>query len=249
MLTGPQLIRFFHLSVLVGLFSSSLYGQTKFEIVSQPENVTAGIGGTASLIVVVRTNDIDRSLSYQWLHEGTNLPGATAPALWFNDVQPIHAGSYTVMVGDGLESVASAPAFLNVVGVVSWGMKDYGEGGYPPGLTNTVAIATGYSYTITLQRDGTVVGGGLDELGDLAPPPGLSNVMAIAAGYFNFLALRTDGTVVQWGRLQPPYNRPPAGLNGVIAIASGGLHSLALQNDGVWLHGATTPMGKRRRMV
>ena len=92
-----------------------------------------------------------------------------------------------------------------------------------------VAISAGYSHSLALQSDGTVVGWGDFEA---TPPTGLTGVVAIGAGWYHSLALKNDGTVVGWG--YDPYGAAtsPTGLTGVVAIATGFYHSLALKSDG-----------------
>jgi alpha-tubulin suppressor-like RCC1 family protein len=103
-------------------------------------------------------------------------------------------------------------------------------------LSDVVAIAAGYTRSLALKSDGTVVAWGYSSYGNYQVPDGLNGVVAIAAGGYalgdvdifeHFLALRSDGTVVGWGGASVP-----DALNDVIAIAAGGFHSLALKSDG-----------------
>ncbi len=48
-------------------------------------------------------------------------------------------------------------------------------------LTNAVAVAGGYGFSLALKSDGTVVGWGDNASGNINIPAGLSNVVAIAA--------------------------------------------------------------------
>ncbi|MFN8516914.1 MAG: Ig-like domain repeat protein [Thermomicrobiales bacterium] len=87
----------------------------------------------------------------------------------------------------------------------------------PPGAP-IIAIAAGFTHSLALRADGTLLAWGDDtrgQLGDGAaggepgcagdcnptpqPVPGVSNVAAIAAGGRHNLALLTDGTVLAWG--------------------------------------------------
>jgi len=54
-------------------------------------------------------------LSYQWLLDGTNLPGATNPVLPLTSIQFNQAGSYSVTVSNSVNSVTSTNAILGVV--------------------------------------------------------------------------------------------------------------------------------------
>ncbi len=53
-------------------------------------------------------------LQYQWQHNGTNLEGATAASLAIDDVEPIDAGEYWVIITDDAGSVQVGPAVLTV---------------------------------------------------------------------------------------------------------------------------------------
>jgi len=136
--------------------------------------------------------------------------------------------------------------------VVGWGDNWYGQASPPAGLSNVVAIATGFLHSLALLADGTVVGWGYNDYRQATPPPSLSNVVAIAAGWSHSLGLLADGTVVGWGDNWYGQASPPAGLSNVVAIATGFLHSLALLADGTvvgWGYNdyrqATPPAGLR----
>jgi alpha-tubulin suppressor-like RCC1 family protein len=153
--------------------------------------------------------------------------------------------------------------------VYAWGQNDQGQLGlgradagnytYPfqvPGLSNIVAISTGYRHSMALRNDGTVFTWGFNSTGQLGqgtigsntpcdcdPTPtavsGLSNVTAIEAGYDFSLAVRNDGTVRAWGSnmnyqlgVTAPANIPSPmqvpGLSNAFAVSGGGMHSVAL---------------------
>ena len=107
-------------------------------------------------------------------------------------------------------------------------------------------IAAGFTHSLALRPNGTVVGWGSDtNYGQLNIPSGLSNVTAIAAGGFHNLARKSDGTVVAWGagdgvqtgNYQFGQSVVPPGLSDVVAVSAGEWHSMALKGDGtvvVW---------------
>ncbi|NVN97954.1 MAG: hypothetical protein HXX17_01430 [Geobacteraceae bacterium] len=99
-------------------------------------------------------------------------------------------------------------------------------------FTGAKAVAAGYSHTVVLRNDGTVVAWGNNSFLQTAVPTGLAGVAAIAAGDAHSLALKNDGTVVAWGRNDYLQTTVPGGLTGVTAISAGFGHSLALKNDG-----------------
>ena len=85
-------------------------------------------------------------------------------------------------------------------------------------LSNVVSIAAGWSHSLALKADGTVVTWGQDSV-----PSAVADVTGIAAGYGSSWVLKRDGTIVAWGRmvtgLYSP--EPPPGLSNVVAIAAG----------------------------
>lgn len=101
----------------------------------------------------------------------------------------------------------------------------------PAGLANVQAIAAGYSHSLALQSNGTVVAWGDNSYGQTNVPPGLSNVMAISAGFGFSVALQSNGMVVAWGANYYGQTNFPLALGSVVAVAAGGYHCLALENS------------------
>ena len=82
-------------------------------IYQQPGDVVA-LQGTAATF---RTTVFGvQPLGYQWLFNGSPLPGQTANTLALTNVQPADMGAYSVMVTNGNGSVTSAPAQLTILG-------------------------------------------------------------------------------------------------------------------------------------
>jgi len=86
------------------------------EITTQPAGVTNNLGGAVSLSVTAIQN-VEGSMSYQWLKDGIFLPGATNPVLTITNVQPPSIGDYQVVVGNTLGSVTSSVAQLTIAGI------------------------------------------------------------------------------------------------------------------------------------
>ena len=86
------------------------------QITAQPVGVTTNLGGTVSLSVTAIQN-VEGTMSYQWLKDGIALPGATNPVLTITNVQPPRIGDYQVVVGNALGSVTSSVARLNIQGI------------------------------------------------------------------------------------------------------------------------------------
>lgn len=182
---------------------------------------------------------------------------------------------YTAVSGGGRHTLA-----LHGNGTVrTWGSNGFGQlgdgeesvlpGRETPetvsGLSNIVAVATGYEHSLALQKNGILWAWGSNlhyELGDgtttdrfaATMVTGIDGVVAIAAGIYHSVALRSDGTVWTWGdnhygqlgydnvsKSKHEYLSVPsqvASLDNVKAIASGGFHTVALKSDGtVWTWG------------
>lgn len=77
--------------------------------------------------------------SYQWRRGGENIAGATGTTLTVNNVQAGDAGSYTVMVGNGVGAVVEQR------GGVAGGAGDCGAAGEPdPNVAgSTVSLSGG----------------------------------------------------------------------------------------------------------
>jgi len=129
-------------------------------------------------------------------------------------------------------------------------------------ITNVVALAAGYDFSVALDASGTVWTFGNNEVGQLGngsnyssqltpiPIAGVSNVVNVASGDGHTLALRADGTVVAWGYnisgqlgagfTSTSNNTPIQSMNltQIVAVAAGYLHSVALDVSGhVWTFG------------
>ncbi|MCU6793724.1 S-layer homology domain-containing protein [Paenibacillus sp. WQ 127069] len=155
--------------------------------------------------------------------------------------------------------------------VWAWGANEDGRLGdgttdnklYPiqlKGVTDTVEVTSGQSFTVALHKDGTVWSWGWNIYGQLGDGTtenksspiqvsGLTDVTAISSGAAHTLALKSDGTVWAWGwnqygqlgvnitdsKLVPVQVE---GLTDVTAISSGLSDGAAVKRDGtVWVWG------------
>ena len=108
----------------------------------------------------------------------------------------------------------------------------------PEGLSNVVAIASGYYFIHALRADGTVVSWGNSADGSYIVPNDLSDIVAVAASSTINLALKADGTVTAWGDAAYLGLNIPQGLSDVVALAAGSACAHALRADGTvtsWL--------------
>jgi hypothetical protein len=81
-------------------------------IVQQPASLTVGLGDAASFTVVA-TSSV-QPLRYQWVVDGTSIPGATNDSLNLPNVQVVNVGNYQVRVSNGEAEIESQVAFLQI---------------------------------------------------------------------------------------------------------------------------------------
>ncbi|MBW8863482.1 MAG: immunoglobulin domain-containing protein, partial [Verrucomicrobia bacterium] len=211
-------------------------------ITSQPTNIVASPGGTVTFQANANGN---KPLTYQWVLNGVDIPGATNATLVLSNVWLNQAGSYSIRVSNGAGSFTSSNAALSVLNVVIWGQtNNFGLNIVPSDLTNAVAVAVGNSHAVALKSNGQIDVWGSNLSGQTSLPANLTNVVAIAAAWNHSLALKADGTVVSWGDL----TTVPSNVTNVIAIAAGDYHSQALKADGTVVawgsgSGTTVPAG------
>jgi len=206
-------------------------------IAAQPANFIGLVGAPAQLTVSATGAAL---LSYQWYWQNHGaIAGATAATLKLSSLAASNAGAYYAVVSNVYGSIASDKALivpqswqLNGINPVT----NYINTAYTdPGAALTlpiVAVAAGYTHSLALKAEGTVVAWGANDFGQTSVSAAATNVMAIAAGYWHSLALKTDGTVIGWGDNGEGQTSVPAAATNVVAIAAGWFHNLALKADG-----------------
>ena len=175
-------------------------------ITSQPQSQTVNRGNTATFTVVangtVATN-ATVPLSYQWLFNGGTIGGATTNTYIITNVQPLDAGSYSVVVSDAAGSVTSAVAVLTVL--------------FPHAARATATVVNGFMLEATITDQGwgytntpsvRIIGGGGSGAQSVAV---VSNGMVTAVNILNPGAGYTNTPLVVID--------PPLISNPVLAIA------------------------------
>jgi hypothetical protein len=98
------------------IFSAGSAGKCFFStnfvptIISQPQSLIVGGRALASFSVIAS----GPQLNYQWLLNGTNIPGATTNTLTIPSVTQTNLGNYTVLVTNSFGSVLSSNATLSM---------------------------------------------------------------------------------------------------------------------------------------
>lgn len=116
------------------------------EITLQPEGAELEVGDTHTFSVEAIGAD---TLSYQWLHNGVEIPGATAASLELTGLQLDDAGEYQVRISNTLGTVHSRVTTLVVKEITGRLVAGF----ISPDLDNTVS-------RVALFPDGTALLGG-----------------------------------------------------------------------------------------
>ena len=116
------------ISWLLILVSASAIGQTLPVITSSPTNVTVNPGSTATFTVAA-----SGATSYQWIFQGTNIPGATGAILQVANAQSTNCGYYLALAKNATGWVPSQMAYLTL---------DYTYGGLQPTACGTLPFSS-----------------------------------------------------------------------------------------------------------
>jgi len=103
-------------SEVAGLYQMALAGPTKPTISQQPVSQTMYAGQPATFNVIAVGG---APYTYQWQHNGADIPGATGSTLTLTSASATDAGTYTVKVTNDAGSVDSAAATITVLPVTS----------------------------------------------------------------------------------------------------------------------------------
>ena len=141
-------------------------------ITSQPTNETANAGGDATFTVAANGTPPP---TYQWLFNGATIGGATTDSYIITNVQPLDAGSYSVVVSNAAGAVTSAVALLTVQPVeqaqFSW--VNFGVG------------ANGFGFTIVGTSNLAVIVEASTNLATRAWSPVGTNTLTDGSSYFS----------------------------------------------------------------
>jgi hypothetical protein len=86
--------------------------QRAFSITRDPQSLTLHAGDTAQFEVLTSGSN---PLAYQWRLDDVDLVSANTANIVLNNVLPNQVGNYSVVVTDGVDSLASGPALLTVL--------------------------------------------------------------------------------------------------------------------------------------
>ncbi len=163
--------------------------------------------------------------AYQWLLNGTNIPGATSASYANAAISTNALGFYQLVASNTMGVAVSSGAQLTFGPVAAWGRNLNNECLPPPGLTNVIGVAGNSTASFALTSGGHIVSWGAGTLTNI--PVGVSNVIALSTSDIGGdLALRSDGTVAAWG------GPSPLGLSNIVSVAAGVQFQFALRAEG-----------------
>lgn len=204
------------------------------------------VGKMGSLVVLRSAATGARPLSYQWQLDGTNLPGATLPALLMP--KAVADGNYRVIITNLFGSATSPPACLTLLDQPPIILTQPTNQTTFPGNPLVLQVAAVGSHQLWYQWyfDGQALPRATNAT--LLLP----DLLMGQAGYYSVLVSNALGTVTStkvrvteqqvvsfWGNRLVQVNVPD-GLTGVIRLAAGSYHILALESDGTVIGWKTT---------
>jgi hypothetical protein len=170
------------------------YQDLPISVIMQPASQTNVMGQTATLTVGAES---PYPLSYQWLFNSNNIPGATNSSLVLTNLQVNQSGVYSVVISNSVAVTNSANAIMVVL--------------YPPPtivqqptnlsvvLSSNAAFfvaATNYlTMTYQWQLNGTNVTDGGEFTGSTSPVLAISGTQIADAGAYQVIVTTSDGAV------------------------------------------------------
>jgi alpha-tubulin suppressor-like RCC1 family protein len=98
------------------------------------------------------------------------------------------------------------------------------------GWTDIIEVAVGWSHTVGVKSDGTVVAVGHNDYGQ-CKVGGWSNIVQVSAGYGHTVGVKADGTVVAIG-LNDEGQCNGGDWTDIVQAAAGSYHTVGLRSDG-----------------
>jgi hypothetical protein len=162
-------------------------------ILVHPTSQTVTIGDHPTLLVIA---DNSLPLGYQWYRNGASIEGQTNVSLTIDDFQTANVGLYSVVVGNGLRSVESAGASLEIGPVAAVVSQDKLEDLFFAGTSGArfISLALGSESGQIFHNAGASTQAG--EPNPCGGPGGSSRWMRIRPAEFGTLLLDTVGSEI-----------------------------------------------------
>lgn len=160
-------------------------------ITQQPASTTNAFGSTV-ILSVSATGPLP--MTYQWLHNSTNLPGQTSSVLTLTNFQLRYVGNYYVIVGNAFGSITSTVVVLHISpGIVTQPTNQTVMPGSAIGFT---ALANGEQpLTYQWQLNGTNLTDNSTYSGSLSTSLNLVAVLTNTVGNYSLLVSNSYGIV------------------------------------------------------
>ncbi len=222
---------------------ATLVVQARAEIVASPDDVTACEGDSATFTA---TASGDAPLTFQWLMNGTAIPGATSSSYTIASVSTADAGDFSVTVSNDCGSATSDPASL-VVQTAPTITADPQDETTCEGMSASFSVAAAGSAPLSYQWfvDGSPIAGATSASFDVAA------AATADAGNYTVEVSNACGTVTSGGGnlsvLTPPSVTDPADADVCegdpisMSVTASGSSPFTYQwrRDGVDIPGAT----------
>jgi sugar lactone lactonase YvrE len=148
-------------------------------ITTQPAGQSVAIGASATFTVAASGVPVP---SYQWLLDGSYVPGGTNPTLTIENVQASNLGSYSVIITNSGGVVTSSSATLS-----------------SPGVTPTAPTGPSQSFFSNISTRAQVgTGAGIEIAGFVVSgPPGSTEQLLLRADGYSLLQFQISGYLLQ----------------------------------------------------
>ncbi|MGN6552392.1 MAG: GDSL-type esterase/lipase family protein, partial [Verrucomicrobiota bacterium] len=125
---------------------TAIYSTAPPAITNQPLSLTARVGSTALFSVMASGQT---PLSYQWRHNGTNIPGANSSSYTKTNVQAADSGNFDVIVSNTGGATVSSTAVLTVItsGSLANGSFESGGAGWMESGNEVIVADSGFPTT------------------------------------------------------------------------------------------------------
>jgi hypothetical protein len=212
-------------------------------ITAQPTGATVNVGDSASFNATAAGS---LPLSFQWLKDGTNLPGATNPTLSLSTLQTNQAGSYRLVITNVAGSITSSVVTLTVnrlAQTITFGTlagKRVDDVPFTVSATSSSGLPVSYSSSDTAVA--TVSGNAVTIAGI-----GSTTITASQAGDATYLAAASVTRTLAVAGIPPGISSQPTGLvinvtsNAAFSVTGTGTAPLTYQwrKEGTDIGGAT----------
>ena len=214
----------------------------------------AGLTAFTGRDVTLRAAAVGASpLNYQWLRNGTNLPGATGTSLVISNVQSANAGSYQLVVSNLPGVAVSLPAPVTVMDGKPFILTQ-------PATNLSVYLGSKFALPTTVAGSGPLqyqwrfnsnnVPGATNDtmLFDRVHMTNAGNYALVASNSFGAVTSAVTRLAVQqlvvWGSTSDNVTNMPAGLTNAAAISAGFNGNIVLRQDGtltIWGNSGIIP--------